>query len=86
MRADFLTRRDCPLCVAGKERVDRWAARLGVEVAVVDVDAVPALTEEYGDRVPVLLVGDQILAEGRMPPARVVAGLLRLRLDRRARG
>ncbi len=77
----FVTRRECPLCDAGKLRVDRWAPRLGFAVTEVDVDSDPDLAEQYRTRVPVLVAGDRVVAEGRMPVSRVVAGLLRLRLD-----
>ena len=80
----FVTRQNCQLCDDGKARVDRWAARLGYEVRDVDVDADPALAERYGDRVPVLLAGERVVADGRMPGSRLVAGLLRLRLEARA--
>ena len=78
MTLRFLTRQQCPLCDSGKERVDRWAARLGYDIAVVDVDGDPELVERFGGRVPVLLAGDTVVAEGRM--AGLVAGLLRLRM------
>ena len=77
----FVTRERCPLCDAGKERVDRWAPRLGLTVTEVDVDSDPDLVARFGDRVPVLLSGDRVVAEGRMPAPRVVAGLLRVRLE-----
>ncbi len=77
----FVTRADCPLCDAGKLRVDRWASRLGFRISEIDVDSDPDLATRYGARVPVLLASDRVVAEGRMPASRVVAGLLRLRID-----
>jgi hypothetical protein len=44
------------------------AARFGVEVIVVDVDAHPALEARYGERVPVVLLGDRARRRGALPP------------------
>ena len=83
----FVTRQNCPLCDAGKERVDRWAPRLGYQVVEIDVDTDPELVGRFGDRVPVLLAGDRVVAEGRMPGPALVAGMLRLRMmERSGRG
>ena len=53
------TREDCSLCVVARETIESVAADLdGVAVAlnVVDVDTDPALADEYGERVPYVLV------------------------------
>lgn len=53
------TREDCSLCVAARETIESVAADLdGVAVALdaVDVDADPGLADEYGERVPYVLV------------------------------
>lgn len=83
-RVRFVTRRNCSLCDAGRERLDRMAGLLGVEVESVDVDADDALREAYGGRVPVVLgAGDRVLGEGRLSGARLAAALLgeRMRAD-----
>ena len=58
MRLTLLSRAYCHLCDEMLEAVTPLAAARGVAVAVVDVDADPALESEYGDRVPVLFVGE----------------------------
>ena len=52
------TREDCTLCDAARETVEETAADLGVaiDLDMVDVDEDPALAEEYGERVPYVLV------------------------------
>lgn len=52
------TREGCSLCVTARETVERVAAEIGVavEIAMVDVDEDPELVDEYGDRVPYVLV------------------------------
>jgi hypothetical protein len=62
------------------------AARCGVSVTVVDVDAEPALEQAFGDRVPVLFAGDPAdgaeLCHFRLDRARVEAFLGALRAAR----
>jgi len=53
------TREDCSLCVVARETIESVAGDLdGVAVAldVVDVDTDPELADEYGERVPYVLV------------------------------
>lgn len=52
------TREGCSLCVIARETVERVADDLGVavDVEMVDVDADPELADEYGERVPYVLV------------------------------
>lgn len=63
----FVTRVDCSLCEEGLALVGTHARRQGVTVEVVDVDADRGLSEQFGDRVPVVLDADgTVLAEGRI--------------------
>jgi len=52
------TRENCSLCVAARETIEDVAADLDVaiDLAMVDVDEDPELAEEYGERVPYVLV------------------------------
>jgi glutaredoxin len=52
------TRDDCALCVTARETVERVAGDLGIalDLETVDVDADPELADEYGERVPYVLV------------------------------
>jgi len=55
-RLTLITRVDCHLCDVAKEAIARVAATAGVGWEELDVDADPALLEEYWDRVPVILL------------------------------
>ena len=62
MRLTLLTRAYCHLCDELLAAVSPLAAARGATVAVIDVDADPALERAFGERVPVLFAGDP--AEG----------------------
>jgi glutaredoxin len=55
-RLTLITRVDCHLCDVAKTAIARVAETAGVGWREVDVDADPALQEEYWDRVPVILL------------------------------
>ncbi len=55
-RVRLYTRTNCHLCDVAREDLDRICADLAVTFDEVDVDNNPALTAEYGDRVPVIVV------------------------------
>jgi len=59
-RVTVVTRVNCHLCDVAKDDVARVAGEVGVTWDEVDVDADPALFDEYSDLVPVILV------DGRM--------------------
>jgi glutaredoxin len=53
------TREDCSLCVVARETIESVSADLDgvrVDLDVVDVDTDPDLVDEYGERVPYVLV------------------------------
>jgi glutaredoxin len=86
MPLTLLTRAYCHLCDEMQDALTPLAAARGVGIAVVDVDADPALEARYGDRVPVLFAG--VPGEGtelchyRLDRARVDAALAALAGDR----
>lgn len=55
-RVVLLTRSSCHLCDDAREVVASVCGDAGVAYEEVDVDADPALREEHGDFVPVVLV------------------------------
>ena len=79
MKLTLLTRAYCHLCDEMLAAVRPLAAARGAIVAVVDVDADPALERAFGELVPVLFAGDP--AEGvelchyHLDPARVEQAL-----------
>jgi glutaredoxin len=64
----LFTRADCHLCAEAAVLLDRLAASMRAvqggpfTVDAVDVDTDPALTERYGDRVPVIAVDGREVA------------------------
>ena len=75
----FVTRRGCTLCDEAWPGVEDWAGRLGLEIRVIDVDDA-GLTGPYGDRVPVVLSGeDEELLWGRWGSLRLARAMLRAR-------
>lgn len=61
----FLTRSGCHLCEDAEPLVRRVAAGFGAALQVVDIDADPALVNEYSARVPVIVgPSGRVLAEG----------------------
>lgn len=56
-RLRLLRRDGCHLCDVAAETLARIGAEAGLEPVAVDVDADPDLQAEYGDRVPVVLLG-----------------------------
>jgi glutaredoxin len=62
MRPVLVTRQDCHLC----EQALSLLRELGFEPELADVDADPHLFALYDWRVPVLLLDDRVIAEGRM--------------------
>ena len=53
----LLSRAYCHLCDEMREAVHPVAESFGAAVIEVDVDAYPALEAEFGERVPVLMLG-----------------------------
>lgn len=55
-RVRLYTRTNCHLCDLARADLERICADVAVAFDEVDVDTDPALTAEYGDRVPVIVV------------------------------
>lgn len=60
------TRRDCRLCEEALGLLRREQRTIGFQLEVTDVDAVPALQQQYGDCVPVVLVDGKLRFRGRI--------------------
>jgi hypothetical protein len=74
-RLTLLGRVGCHLCDDARAIVARVAAETGAGWEEVDVDSDAELAEEYGDRVPVLLLDDREHAYWRVDEARLRAAL-----------
>lgn len=74
-----LSRVDCHLCHEMAAQLHALAARHGFTLEVIDVDEHPALEERFGERVPVLLAGDEELCHYRLDAAALDAWLAKFR-------
>ncbi len=74
-RLTLLGRSGCHLCDDAREVVAAVAAESGTGWEERDVDADPGLVEEYGDRVPVLLLDGREHAYWRVDAERLRAAL-----------
>jgi hypothetical protein len=75
----LLSRAYCHLCDEMRDAVHPVAAAHGAAVVDIDIDAHPALEAEYGERVPVLMLGPPadgvVLCVYRFDPGAVEAAL-----------
>ncbi len=62
----FHTRPGCTLCEKAWPVALELARRHGLELSSVDVSADPELQARYGERIPVLLIGEHELGWGRL--------------------
>lgn len=69
----LLSRAHCPLCERVRVPLAGLAPARGWRLRELDVDAHPDLRAEFSDRVPVLLSGDLVIAEGRFDPEAALA-------------
>lgn len=58
-RVILLVTKECHLCGAARDALDRVAAKTGVGWEEIDVIDRPDLAREYGDRLPVVLLNDK---------------------------
>ena len=71
----LLSRQGCHLCEDARGVVAAAAAETGTSWVERDVDSSEALADEYGDRVPVLLLDGKEHAYWRVDPERLRAAL-----------
>ena len=76
-------RADCHLCEAAAVLLDRLAGLLGcrVEQRAADAPDAGARDAAFLERVPVVLVGDRVVAEAPLDPARLRVALTRALRD-----
>lgn len=74
-RLTLIGRIGCHLCAEARVVVEAVAADVGVDWDERDVDADPRLTDEYGDRVPVVLLDGREHSYWRVDESRLRAAL-----------
>jgi hypothetical protein len=70
-----MTRRGCHLCEQVRGPLADRARERGLPLVEYDIDEDPQLRRAFGERVPVLLSGELVLAEGRFDPATALAAV-----------
>lgn len=80
---EFLMRPGCHLCDEARPRVERAVALSGGRLVVRNIDEDDALTRDFGVRIPVVRVGDRVVADGTVNgTGRLWRSLLRARFSR----
>jgi glutaredoxin len=75
-RLTLITRAGCHLCEVARDDLVAVAAETGEDFRELDVDADPALLDEYSDRVPVILLDGKEHGYWRVEKARLLRDLL----------
>ncbi len=71
LRFTLYSRAGCELCEEMLEALAAMPAAAGIAVTVTDVDRDPKLRERYGHKVPVLLLGGELVCHGRLETSEV---------------
>lgn len=79
---EFLTRSACHLCTDAEVAVRRAARWAGMGVDTVDIESDDRLVADYGMRIPVVIVGGTVMAEGEIDGRSLWRNLLRYRFSR----
>lgn len=67
---------DCHLCHDARSRLARAQRWVAFEIEDVDVRSDPVLEARFGRTIPVVAVGERILAAGKITEFRILRGLL----------
>lgn len=62
----FYTKAGCHLCDEARDMLDDIAAETEYELTEVDIRTSPELFEQYRYRIPVIIVNDNAIVEGRI--------------------
>jgi glutaredoxin len=65
-RVTFYTKAGCHLCDEARDMLDDIAAQSTYELTEIDIRSNPQLFEQYRYRIPVIIVDDDRLLEGRI--------------------
>jgi glutaredoxin len=65
-RATFYTKAGCHFCDEARDMLDDIAAQSDFELTEVDIRSNPKLFEEYRYRIPVIIINDDTILEGRI--------------------
>ncbi|MBE3558058.1 MAG: glutaredoxin family protein [Ktedonobacteraceae bacterium] len=66
LRVTFYTKAGCHLCEEARDLLEELATRVSYELTEIDIRSDPALFERYRYRIPVILLNETLIAEGRI--------------------
>jgi glutaredoxin len=62
----FYTKAGCHLCDEAREMLDEIASEVSYVLTEIDIRSDPAIFEEYRYRIPVIIINDETIVEGRI--------------------
>ena len=62
----FYTKAGCHLCEEARDMLEDIAALTSYELTEIDIRGNPAIFEQYRYRIPVIIINDDTLVEGRI--------------------
>lgn len=62
----FYTKAGCHLCEEARDMLDDIAAEIVYNLTEIDIRSDPAIFEEYRYRIPVIIVDNETIVEGRI--------------------
>ena len=62
----FYTKAGCHLCDEARDMLDDIAAETAFELTETDIRTSPELFEQYRYRIPVIIIDDTLIVEGRI--------------------
>ena len=67
----LLTRAECGLCEEMQHALVAMLGEAAGHIAVIDIDDHPQLMQKYGNRIPVLMIDDEVVCCYRLDAERV---------------
>ena len=74
-RLSLYTRRGCHLCEDMEQAVSELAAELNFKTEIIPIDNNAELEQDYGHRVPVLMIEDEMICEYFLDKAALIQAL-----------
>jgi glutaredoxin len=62
----FYTKAGCHLCEEARDMLDDIAAEIVYNLTEIDIRSDPAIFEEYRYRIPVIIIDNETIVEGRI--------------------
>lgn len=66
LQVTFYTKAGCHLCEEARNMLDDIASQVSYELTEIDIRSDPTIFEQYRYRIPVILIAETIVIEGRI--------------------